>query len=146
GPQHLAAEGGVRPRVPAAAPARGPRPPGPGGVPTPCPPGRAAMSAAAHPDLLAMLEAVKDHPDDDARRLAVADWIPPANGGSHAPFPGVSVYTEDRTRKWVRVSNQSNVRSSNSCIVWQRWVRVPPWCSSHHTRSMGFVSGEYFGR
>jgi uncharacterized protein (TIGR02996 family) len=33
------------------------------------------MSAAPHPDLLAMLEAVKDHPDDDTRRLAVADWL-----------------------------------------------------------------------
>jgi hypothetical protein len=36
------------------------------------------MSAAPHPDLLAMLEAVKDHPDDDCR-LALADW--PDRGG-----------------------------------------------------------------
>src|SRR4051794_8812777 len=61
-------------------------------------------------------------------------------------FPGVSAYTEERTRKWVRVSNQSNVRSSSSCIVWQRWFRVTASCSRHHTRSMGLVSGEYFGR
>src|SRR5262245_27194895 len=33
------------------------------------------MSAAPHPDLLAMLEAVKDHPDDDAPRLVLADWL-----------------------------------------------------------------------
>jgi uncharacterized protein (TIGR02996 family) len=33
------------------------------------------MSAAPHPDLSAMLEAVKDHPDDDTHRLAVADWL-----------------------------------------------------------------------
>ena len=34
------------------------------------------------------------------------------------------MYTEDRTRKWVRVSNQSNVRLSSWSMVWQRWFRM----------------------
>jgi uncharacterized protein (TIGR02996 family) len=33
------------------------------------------MSAAFHPELLALLEAVKDQPDDDAPRLVLADWL-----------------------------------------------------------------------
>ncbi|MFO0952657.1 MAG: TIGR02996 domain-containing protein [Isosphaeraceae bacterium] len=33
------------------------------------------MSAEPHAPLLALLEDVKDHPDDDSRRLALADWM-----------------------------------------------------------------------
>src|SRR5262249_43733173 len=56
----------------------------------------------------------------DIKSQARHPKIPPANGGSHAPFPGISVYTEDRTRKWVRAANQSNMRSSSSSIVRHR--------------------------
>jgi putative redox protein len=61
-------------------------------------------------------------------------------------FPGVLAYTWDWTRKWVRVSNQSNVRSSSSFMLWHRWFRVTASCSRHHTRSTGLQSGEYVGR
>src|SRR5262245_49104871 len=33
------------------------------------------MSATIHPDLLALLEAVKDDPEEDAPRLVLADWL-----------------------------------------------------------------------
>jgi|SRR5579883_928884 len=31
--------------------------------------------APARPELLALLDAVKDHPDDDTPRLVLADWL-----------------------------------------------------------------------
>jgi hypothetical protein len=61
-------------------------------------------------------------------------------------FPGDLLYTSVWTRKCVRVSNQSNVRSSRSSIVRHRWFRVTASCSRHQTRSIGFVSGAYVGR
>src|SRR5205823_4100988 len=36
---------------------------------------RGPMSAEPLPQVLALLEDIKDHPDDDSRRLALADWI-----------------------------------------------------------------------
>jgi uncharacterized protein (TIGR02996 family) len=33
------------------------------------------MSALSHPELLALLEGVKEHPSDDDYRLALADWL-----------------------------------------------------------------------
>lgn len=48
---------------------------------------------------------------------------------------GVSLYTAQRTRKWVRMANQSNVRSSNSLMVRQRWFHVTALCNLHHIRS-----------
>src|SRR5262249_35692556 len=56
------------------------------------------------------------------------------------------VYTPDRTRKWMRVSNQANVRSISSSMLLHRWLRVTASCNRHHTRSIGFVSGAYVGR
>src|SRR5262245_62800483 len=72
--------------------------------------------------------------------------IPPAKCGSDPHFPLDPVYTPDRTRKWMRVSNQANVRSISSSMLLHRWLRVTASCNRHHTRSIGFVSGAYVGR
>src|SRR5262249_47261806 len=55
-------------------------------------------------------------------------------------------YTEPSMSKGVPFSSHANTKWSNSSRLRQRWLRVISSCRCHHSRSIGFASGAYFGR
>src|SRR5262245_48338406 len=74
------------------------------------------------PELLALLDAVKDHPDEDTPRLVLADWLDEQDNPLEAERPKFIRDDIARCRAAGQITERAFISQARVNRLWNKWL------------------------